>query len=200
VTSAPRTERSDWPDRIVCAACRLNRRPRAERLVVCARVFTLSGNHNHVVSSMRPNRRGARSRHLRHEAAAVHMADASGALTRRARHPRWSPRGPGPRHGRSAALFHGLSVRRRCRRWCSASGHAATWELVLGGFPGVAAGLMAAPVPRPGGLRRIQATLGQDIGEAIRQSPTSGPSPVHLISPQKKSQPAVRPCLRRQDR
>ena len=48
------------------------------------------------------------------------------------------------------------------------SGHAATWELGRGGFQEIRQADMAAPVTKASWTATCGATLGRDIGEAIR--------------------------------
>ena len=54
------------------------------------------------------------------------------------------------------------------------SGHAATWEFGRGGFQEIRQAEMAAPVCKASWTATSAATLGRDIGEAIRIATTSG--------------------------
>ena len=63
------------------------------------------------------------------------------------------------------------------------SGHAATWELGRGGFQEIRQADMAAPVTKASWTATSAATLGRDIGEAIRIATSGRPGPVHLSLP-----------------
>ena len=63
------------------------------------------------------------------------------------------------------------------------SGHAATWELGRGGFQELRQAEMAAPVTKASWTASATATLGRDIGEAIRIATSGRPGPVHLSLP-----------------
>ncbi len=63
------------------------------------------------------------------------------------------------------------------------SGHAATWELGRGGFQEIRQAEMAAPVSKASFTATSAATLGRDIGEAMRIATSGRPGPVHLSLP-----------------
>ena len=63
------------------------------------------------------------------------------------------------------------------------SGHAATWELGRGGFQEIRQADMAAPVTKASWTATSAATLGHDLGEAIRIATSGRPGPVHLSLP-----------------
>ena len=63
------------------------------------------------------------------------------------------------------------------------SGHAATWELGRGGFQEIRQADMAAPVTKASFTATSAATLGRDIGEAMRIATSGRPGPVHLSLP-----------------
>ena len=63
------------------------------------------------------------------------------------------------------------------------SGHAATWELGRGGFQEIRQADMAAPVTKASWTATSAATLGRDIGEAMRIATSGRPGPVHLSLP-----------------
>jgi acetolactate synthase-1/2/3 large subunit len=63
------------------------------------------------------------------------------------------------------------------------SGHAATWELGRGGFQEIRQADMAAPVTKASFTATSAATLGRDVGEAIRIATSGRPGPVHLSLP-----------------
>src|SRR3954452_8318527 len=143
----------------------------------CHRVFTLSGNH---IMSIFDAALDADLDlvHVRHEAAAVHMADAHGRLTGEAGIALVTG---GPGHANAVgALFTALGA-----EWPMVllSGHAATWEIGRGGFQELRQAEMAAPVTKASWTASKTATLGRDIGEAIRIATSGRHGPVHLSLP-----------------
>src|SRR3954453_23966170 len=143
----------------------------------CRRVFTLSGNH---IMSIFDAALDAELDlvHVRHEAAAVHMADAHGRLTGE---PGIALVTGGPGHANAVgALFTALGAE---SPMVLLSGHAATWELGRGGFQELRQAEMAAPVTKASWMAKETATLGQDIGEAIRIAMSGRPGPVHVSLP-----------------
>src|ERR1700746_2421551 len=119
----------------------------------CHPIFTLSGNHIMSIFDAAIEA-GLDLVHVRHEAAAGHMADAHGRLTgepgmRRA------PGGPG--HANAVgALFTALGAE---APMVLLSGHAATWELGRGGFQEIRQADMAAPVAKASWTAKSAATL-----------------------------------------
>src|SRR5260221_208068 len=106
----------------------------------CERIFTLSGNH---IMSLFDAALETRLDlvHVRHEAAAVHMADAWGRLTGK---PGIAMVTGGPGHANAVgALYTALGAE---SPMVLLSGHAATWGLGPGGFPEIRPADMAAPV------------------------------------------------------
>jgi acetolactate synthase-1/2/3 large subunit len=143
----------------------------------CRRVFTLSGNH---IMSIFDAALDADLDlvHVRHEAAAVHMADAHGRLTGE---PGIALVTGGPGHANAVgALFTALGAE---SPMVLLSGHAATWELGRGGFQELRQADMAAPVTKASWTSAATETLGRDIGEAIRIATSGRPGPVHLSLP-----------------
>src|SRR5436853_7519382 len=133
----------------------------------CRRVFTLSGNH---IMSLFDAALDAKLDlvHVRHEAAAVHMADAWGRLTGEAGIALVTG---GPGHANAVgALYTALGAE---SPMVLLSGHAATWELGRGGFQEIRQADMAAPVSKASWMAKSTATLGEDIAEAVRIA-TSG--------------------------
>src|SRR5256884_5144576 len=105
----------------------------------CKHVFTLSGNH---IMSIFDAAIEAKLDlvHVRHEAAAVHMADAWGRLTGKAGIAMVTG---GPGHANAVgALYTALGAE---SPMVLLSGHAATWELGRGGFQEIRQADMAAP-------------------------------------------------------
>ena len=143
----------------------------------CHRVFTLSGNH---IMSIFDAALDADLDlvHVRHEAAAVHMADAHGRLTGEAGIALVTG---GPGHANAVgALFTALGAE---SPMVLLSGHAATWELGRGGFQELRQADMAAPVTKASWTSAVTETVGRDIGEAIRIATAGRPGPVHLSLP-----------------
>src|SRR5256714_10031088 len=141
------------------------------------RVFTLSGNH---IMSIFDAAIEAKLDlvHVRHEAAAVHMADAWGRLTGK---PGIAMVTGGPGHANAVGAFY--TARGAESRMVLLSVHAATWELGRGGFQEIRQADMAAPVSKASFTATAAATLGRDIGEAIRIATSGRPGPVHLSLP-----------------
>lgn len=140
-------------------------------------VFTLSGNH---IMSIFDAAIEAKLEliHTRHEAAAVHMADAWGRLTGE---PGIAMVTGGPGHANAVgALFTALSAE---SPMVLLSGHAATWELGRGGFQEIRQADMAAPVAKASWTAKSAATLGEELGEALRIARSGRPGPVHLSLP-----------------
>src|ERR1700694_5624963 len=108
----------------------------------CRHVFTLSGNH--IMSIFDATlETGLDLVHVRHEAAAVHMADAWGRLTGM---PGIAMVTRGAGHANAVgALFTALGAESPL---VLLSGHAATWELGRGGFQELRQVEMAAPVAK----------------------------------------------------
>jgi acetolactate synthase-1/2/3 large subunit len=141
------------------------------------RVFTLSGNHIMSIFDAALET-GLDLVHVRHEAAAVHMADAWGRLTGE---PGIAMVTGGPGHANAVgALFTALGAE---SPMVLVSGHAATWELGRGGFQELDQAAMAAPVTKASWMARSAAGLGQDLAEAMRLAVSGRPGPVHLSLP-----------------
>lgn len=143
----------------------------------CQRVFTLSGNHIMSIFDAALDA-GLDLVHVRHEAAAVHMADAHGRLTGEAGIALVTG---GPGHANAVgALFTALGAE---SPMVLLSGHAATWELGRGGFQELRQADMAKPVTKASWTSSATETLGRDIGEAIRIATSGRRGPVHLSLP-----------------
>ena len=142
-----------------------------------SRAFTLSGNH---IMSIFDTALEAKLDlvHVRHEAAAVHMADAWGRLTGTVGVALVTG---GPGHANAVgALYTALGAE---SPMVLLSGHAATWELGRGGFQEIRQADMAAPVAKASFTAASAATLGRDVGEAMRIAASGRPGPVHLSLP-----------------
>lgn len=140
-------------------------------------VFTLSGNHIMPVFDAVLGR-GIELIHTRHEAAAVHMADAFARLTGEA----------------GVALVTGGQGHTNAVAALSTtmagevplvllSGHAPWGEIGLGAFQELRNADLAAPVTKAAWAARSAATLADDLARAIRIARSGRPGPVHLSLP-----------------
>ena len=141
------------------------------------KVFTLSGNHimpvfDAVIGT------GLQLVHVRHEAAAVHIADAWARLTGKCGVALVTG---GPGHANAVgALMTAQAVESPV---VLLSGHAALRELGRGGFQELRQADMAAPVTKASWTATSTATLGADIARAVRLATSGRPGPVHLSLP-----------------
>ena len=143
----------------------------------CERIFTLSGNHIMSIFDAVLETK-IQLVHVRHEAAAVHMADGWGRMTGE---PGVAMVTGGPGHVNAlGALFAAQGAE---SPMVLLSGHAATWELGRGGFQEIRQADMAAPVTKASWTAKSAATLGQDIGQAMRLARQGRPGPVHVSLP-----------------
>ncbi len=140
-------------------------------------VFALSGNHVMSVFDAALDA-GLSLVHVRHEAAAVHMADAWGRLTGEAGIALLTG-GPGHANGVSA-LYTALAAESPV---VLLSGHAPLAELGRGAFQEMRQAEMAAPVAKASWTVRSADTLGENLGRAICLARSGRPGPVHLSLP-----------------
>jgi acetolactate synthase-1/2/3 large subunit len=140
-------------------------------------VFALSGNHVMSVFDAAPDA-GLKLLHVRHEAAAVHMADAWGRLTGE---PGVALVTGGPGHANAvAALYTALAAESPL---LLLSGHAPLAELGKGAFQEMAQAELAAPVAKASWTVRSAGALGDDLMRALRLARAGRPGPVHLSLP-----------------
>jgi acetolactate synthase-1/2/3 large subunit len=145
--------------------------------VGCQRVFTLSGNHIMSIFDAALDA-GIDLVHVRHEAAAVHMADAHGRLTGEAGVALVTG---GPGHANAVgALYTALAAE---SPMVLLSGHSATWEIGRGGFQELRQAEMAKPVTKASWTVDKVESLGRDIGEAFHIARSGRRGPVHLSLP-----------------
>jgi len=140
-------------------------------------VFTLSGNH---IMSLFDAAIGTSIDlvHTRHEAAAVHAADAWGRLTGKTGIAMVTG---GPGHANAtAALMTALGQESPV---VLLSGHTETTQLGRGGFQELRQADMAAPVSKASWTAASAETLGADVAKAIRIATSGRPGPVHLSLP-----------------
>src|SRR5438552_4450863 len=130
----------------------------------CRRVFTLSGNH--IMSVFDAALETELSLvHVRHEAAAVHMADAWGRLTGE---PGIALVTGGPGHANAvSALYTALASESPL---VLISGHAPLDELGKGAFQEMRQAEMAAPLCKASWTAQSAGTLGEDLARAIREA------------------------------
>ena len=140
-------------------------------------IFTLSGNH---IMSLFDAAIGSRLDlvHTRHEAAAVHAADALGRLTGR---PGLAMVTGGPGHANAAAAL--MTAQGQEAPLVLLSGHTETTQLGRGGFQELRQAEMAAPVAKASWMATDAARLGMDVARAIRIATSGRPGPVHLSLP-----------------
>ena len=140
-------------------------------------LFALSGNHVMAVFDAALDAK-LPIVHVRHEAAAVHMADAWGRLTGE---PGVALVTGGPGHANAVgALYTALAAD---SPMLLLSGHAPIHELGKGAFQEMAQAEMAAPAAKASWTVRSAATLGADVASAFRIARSGRPGPVHLSLP-----------------
>jgi acetolactate synthase I/II/III large subunit len=140
-------------------------------------VFALSGNHVMPVFDAALDAK-LPILHVRHEAAAVHMADAWARLTGEVGVALVTG---GPGHANAvSALYTALAAQSPV---LLLSGHAPTTELGKGAFQEMAQAEMAAPVCKAAWTVRSAQTLGEDLARAMRMAKSGRPGPVHLSLP-----------------
>jgi acetolactate synthase I/II/III large subunit len=140
-------------------------------------IFTLSGNH---IMSLFDAAIDTRHRlvHTRHEAAAVHMADAWGRLTGE---PGIAMVTGGPGHANAAAAL--MTAQGQESPLVLLSGHTETTQLGRGGFQELRQADVAAPMAKASWTATSVATLGTEVAKAIRIARSGRPGPVHLSLP-----------------
>lgn len=142
-----------------------------------SKVFTLSGNH---IMSLFDAALETKLElvHTRHEASAVHMADAWGRMTGEVGIAMVTG---GPGHANAVgALYTALCAESPL---VLLSGHAGTDELGRGGFQEIRQADMAAPVSKASWTARATESLAVELAEAIRVAKSGRPGPVHLSLP-----------------
>src|SRR5215472_16546971 len=140
-------------------------------------IFTLSGNH---IMSLFDAAIDTRHRLVptRHEAAAVHMADAWGRLTGE---PGIAMVTGGPGHANAAAAL--MTAQGQESPLVLLSGHTETTQLGRGGFQELRQAEVAAPMAKASWTATSTETLGSDVAKAIRIARSGRPGPVHLSLP-----------------
>src|SRR5689334_18336625 len=141
------------------------------------RLFSLSGNHIMNLYDAALDARLAIT-HVRHEGAAVHMADAWARLTGE---PGVALVTGGPGHANAVgALYTALAADSPL---VLLSGHAPASELGRGAFQEMAQGEMAAPAAKASWTVRSAESLAIDLAHAFRTARSGRPGPVHVSLP-----------------
>jgi len=141
------------------------------------RIFSLSGNQIMVLYDAALDAK-LDIVHVRHEGAAVHMADAWGRLADR---PGVALLTGGPGHANGmGALFNA--------RWAESplvllSGHAPLAQLGTDAFQELRQAELAEPLCKASWTAASVATLGEDVARAMRIAASGRPGPVHLSLP-----------------
>ena len=140
-------------------------------------VFTLSGNHVMTVFDAAVDTELSLV-HVRHEAAAVHMADAWGRLTGE---PGIALVTGGPGHANAvSALYTALAAESPL---VLISGHAPLDEVGKGAFQEMRQAEVAAPLCKASWTTQSVEVLAGDIARAWREARSGTPGPVHLSVP-----------------
>lgn len=140
-------------------------------------LFSLSGNQIMPVYDAAIDA-GLNITHVRHEGAAVHMADAWGRLTGE---PGIALLTGGPGHANGiGALYTALASESPL---VMLSGHAPLNQLGRGAFQEMAQAELAVPLTKASFTARSAGTLGDDIARAMRIARGGRPGPVHLSLP-----------------
>ncbi|MGH7421596.1 MAG: thiamine pyrophosphate-binding protein, partial [Candidatus Rokuibacteriota bacterium] len=141
------------------------------------RLFSLSGNqilslYDATLDS------GLSILHTRHEAAAVHMADAWGRLTEE---PGVALVTAGPGHCNAVSALYGALMAES--PVVLLSGHAPAGQLGRGAFQEMDQAAVAAPVCKASWMAKDAARLGEDITAALDLARSGRPGPVHVSLP-----------------
>jgi acetolactate synthase-1/2/3 large subunit len=140
-------------------------------------IFALSGNHIMALFDAAFGT-GLKLVHVRHEAAAVHMADAWARLTGQCGIALVTG---GPGHANAVgALLTALAAESPL---VLLSGHAATHELGRGAFQELRQADMALPATKAAWTAHSACELGRDLARAVRIARSGRPGPVHLSLP-----------------
>jgi thiamine pyrophosphate-dependent acetolactate synthase large subunit-like protein len=140
-------------------------------------LFTLSGNQILSIYDATVGRDIALV-HTRHEAAAVHMADAWGRLTDE---PGVALVTAGPGHCNAISALYGALMSES--PVVLLSGHAPRGQLGTGAFQEMDQVGAARPVTKASWLAESAETLGDDIDRALALATTGRPGPVHVSLP-----------------
>ena len=141
-------------------------------------VFTLSGNHVMPVFDAAIDA-GIELIHVRHEAAAVHMADAYARLTGK---PAIALVTGGPGHANAVSALYTAAMAES--PVVLLSGHAPNAQLGMGAFQEMRQADIAAPLVKGAWTATGAANVAAEFARAVRTSAAGRPGPVHLSLPQ----------------
>ena len=141
------------------------------------RIFTLSGNHIMPVFDAALDA-GIELIHVRHEAAAVHMADAYARITGK---PAVALVTGGPGHANAVSALYTAQMSES--PVVLLSGHAPNDQLGMGSFQEMRQAEMAAPVTKASWTAASADSLSADVLRALREAAAGRPGPVHLSLP-----------------
>jgi len=141
------------------------------------RIFTLSGNHVMPIFDAALDA-GIELIHVRHEAAAVHMADAWGRLTG---HPGIALVTGGPGHANAVGALYTAAMAES--PVVLLSGHAPLSELGQGAFQEMEQAEIAAPLAKASWTSRSAEGIAYDVRRALRIAASGRPGPVALSLP-----------------
>jgi len=150
---------------------------RALRAAGITRIFTLSGNHIMPVFDAAFDD-GIELIHVRHEAAAVHMADAWARLTGE---PGVAMVTGGPGHANAVGALYTAAMAES--PVVLLSGHAPRRELGMGAFQEMAQRDIAAPLTKASWTNESADRLASDAARALAIATRGRPGPVHLSLP-----------------
>ena len=140
-------------------------------------IFTLSGNHIMPVFDAALDA-GIRLIHTRHEAAAVHMADAWGRLTGE---PGIAMVTGGPGHANAVGALYTATMAES--PMVLLSGHAPHGELGMGAFQEMRQDDLAAPLAKASWVTASADAVASDVATAMQWAKAGRPGPVHLSLP-----------------
>ena len=141
------------------------------------RIFTLSGNHVMPIFDAALDA-GVELIHVRHEAAAVHMADAWGRLTGQ---PGIALVTGGPGHANAVGALYTAAMAES--PVVLLSGHAPLSELGKGAFQEMEQAGIAAPLAKASWTSRSADGIAYDVRRALRLAASGRPGPVSLSLP-----------------
>jgi acetolactate synthase-1/2/3 large subunit len=141
------------------------------------RIFTLSGNHIMPVFDAALDA-GIRLIHTRHEAAAVHMADAYARLTGE---PAVALVTGGPGHANAVSALY--TARMAESPVVLLSGHAPRDRLGMGAFQEMRQDAVAAPLTKASWVSASASDVATDVDKAMRWAKAGRPGPVHVSLP-----------------
>lgn len=141
------------------------------------RVFTLSGNHVMPVFDAALEA-GVELIHVRHEAAAVHMADAWARLTGEVGVALVTG---GPGHANAVGALYTAAMAES--PVVLLSGHAPNTQLGMGAFQEMRQAEVAAPLCKAAWVNEGAEKLARDFAAAVRISRSGRPGPVHMSLP-----------------